>query len=207
MTNTERRILEHWMQVICATQGHDLDLDKAYTVFKAAYDTATGHSWPIEKFKQRAANWSFYGDDDGYIALRPQRSGFYKLVAVAGATNSIKHGLKEIQTANLPVWGAVDASLAHASKAFGFIRPPAWLVRRMAPMIGPEVFGNNGPTFNQDGSIQFDTDMGPQTKFFIGSKAYYLMAASKVDSMNVPYANKLTAALKMIVRGRALLPF
>ena len=51
-------------------EQENIDLDRAYELFTASYQKGTGTSWSKAKFMQRASNWTFYGDNDGYVAVR-----------------------------------------------------------------------------------------------------------------------------------------
>lgn len=79
-----------------------------YNIFKSSYEKSLGTSWTKEKFFNRAKNWLFFGDMNGFICIRPQKSGFYKLVGVGGDLKSILKGLNELNSLNKPIWGMVD---------------------------------------------------------------------------------------------------
>ena len=100
-----------------------VDPDEAYEIFKKEYIASTGHAWNKEKFMNRIYNWTFYGTPDGFVALRPQNSGFYKLVAAAGNMKGKYKGLLEIVDQHLPVWGIVTADIRDILKKKGFREP------------------------------------------------------------------------------------
>ncbi len=70
---------------------------KLFGMFEESYRKETGQAWSQPKFESRAQNWHFYGDEDGFVAVRPQRSGMKKLVGVAGSPKSIIKGVDQLQ--------------------------------------------------------------------------------------------------------------
>lgn len=169
-------------QVHCLfTESVDLDLDAAYNIFKKEYEQTTGKSWDIHHFKSRAANWEFYGDHNGYVALRPQNSGYYKLVASAGNNKSKYKALLEITSKNLPVWGLVTKDIASLLMKVGYKQPNFIERKILMSKIKYSVFGNSqlkevlpdgGIVVNQSGGI------GEVVKYFIGSPEYWKKAYS-----------------------------
>lgn len=155
----------------------DDNIDHIYDVFADSYLKSTGTTWSKEQFIRRARQWDFYGDENGYIAVRSQRSGYVKLVGVAGAPRSILKGLHEIQQLNLPLWGAVSAPIALMAKKQGFIYPSSipggkLIIRAIFNMIDPSVFGGMVDITN-DGQISIDTkDFGTVEKEIIFNKTY-----------------------------------
>ena len=99
------------------------DMDRIYELFNQEYMQSTGKSWTKDKFLQRSINWDFGGDENGFIATRPQRSGFVKLVGAAGSDKSKYKGFKELLQKNLPVWGMVDSKLASMLIKLGYRGP------------------------------------------------------------------------------------
>ena len=76
---------------------NEIDVDKAYQQFSESYQKSTGKAWEKYKFLNRIPNWIFYGDTDkGYISVRPQKSGLYKLVGIAGDDSNPISKLKSI---------------------------------------------------------------------------------------------------------------
>jgi hypothetical protein len=158
---------------------YDFDPDKLYDIFKTSYDEATGASWSKEKFMQRARNWTFYGDETGFVAFRQQASGMRKLVGVAGDTAGVVKGLKRLMDEGQPTWGAVSDRLAAASKRFGLIAPHKYLggpmvIKMIMKSIPASVFGGVTPVVNADGGVTIDyDDTGSATKYFVANKAYF----------------------------------
>jgi stage III sporulation protein SpoIIIAA len=162
-------------------RSKDIDIQIAYQLFKAEYEQSTGTSWSYEKFLQRAANWDFYGDEKGFITVRPQASGFVKLVGAAGSDKSKYKGFKELISKNLPVWGAVDSTILKLLQKLGYIKAPAILVKALIKTIGKNIFGGVDIIVNKDGSLTITyPDVGTVTKFFIGSPEYYKKLMSEI---------------------------
>lgn len=161
----------------------DMDLDKAYLVFKKEYEQKTGKAWDENHFKSRASNWEFYGDENGYIALRPQQSGYYKLVASAGSNKSKLKALLEIKSKALPVWGLVTKDIADMLTKLGY-KQPNFLERKiLMSKISSSVMGNSqikdtlsdgGILIHQSGGI------GDVVKYFVGSPEYWKKAYSSI---------------------------
>lgn len=148
--------------------------DNIYNLFKSSYEKTLGTSWSKDKFNTRAYNWLFYGDDNGFVAVRPQRSGFQKLVGVGGNAKSILKGLDELNSQNLPIWGMVSSDIQKLMNKKGFITPPAMLLKLLFKIIPKEVFGGSDFVINKDGSITLNyEDVGQATKYFIANKLYF----------------------------------
>ncbi len=155
-------------------QPFEPDLEKAYNMFSDSYIKSTGKTWDKEKFMQRSQNWNFYGDENGYVAVRPQMSGYVKLVGCAGNVKSILKGMKQIETLHLPIWGAMSGKLASMAEGMGYIRPPAWVMKKVFPIIGKSLFSGNDFKINDDGSVTVQYgDVGEATKYFVASKEYF----------------------------------
>lgn len=128
---------------------------------------------------QRARNWTFYGDETGFVAFREQASGMRKLVGVAGDTAGVVKGLKRLMDEGKPVWGAVSARLAAASKRFGLIAPHQYMggplvIKLIMASIPSSVFGGVKPVVNKDGGVTLDyDDTGSAVKYFVANKAYF----------------------------------
>lgn len=163
----------------------NLDLDKAYEIFKQSYEQETGASWSKDKFLNRAYDWTFYGDETGFIAVRFQRSGLAKLVGAAGNPRGILKGIKELQAENKPVWGMASANIAAQLEKLGFIRPPAKMLKVIAKIIPKSVFGGVDYTVNTDGSLTFNyNDVGAATKYFVANKLYFISILDQIKSGN-----------------------
>lgn len=163
----------------------DLNLDRAYDLFSAEYLAATGKTWDKDKFLNRSSNWDFYGDENGFVAVRNQRSGFVKLVGMAGSMKSKYKGFKEIIEIGVPLWGMVSKDIAPMALKMG-MRVPNWLERNiLKKAIDPSVFGNAKILgYTNDGGIEFDyPDIGRVTKYFIGTPAYYKKVSNEFKNI------------------------
>lgn len=166
------------MQIEASTLGTDMDLDKAYNIFEESYKKTVGTAWDKNKFVDRARDWIFYGDETGYVTVRPQRSGLLKLTGIAGNFKSALRGLNELLEEGKPVWGMVSAELANMAERVGFTvmrgMKTAIIMKILMPSIPSGVFGNTPFKVNMDGSITFDyPDVGTANKFFIANKEYF----------------------------------
>ncbi len=179
----------------------ELDLDKAYEIFKSSYEKATGSSWSKEKFMARSRNWKFYGDERGFVSVRPQRSGMMKLNGVAGNTKSILKGLKELLAEGHPTWGMVSKDMLAMAHKIGFITPPAFVLKILINMIPSSVLG--APyDMNDDGSITLHySDVGSSTKYFIGNKQYFKALIPQMTGMATNIAARSAInALQMLIK-------
>ena len=156
-------------------QGIKLDMTKAYDVFRKEYEESTGQSWTQDKFMQRASNWQFFGDENGFVAVRPQRSGFVKLVGMAGDNKSKLRGIQQIQQMGLPVWGMVSKDIKDIAVKRG-MREPNMIERTLlkqalnsAALGDAEILG-----YTPDNGVRLRyPDIGEVTKYMIGSPEYY----------------------------------
>ena len=164
---------------VMVSEDVNLDSDQLYDIFKTSYDDATGKSWSREKFMSRASNWTFYGNDKGFVAFREQSSGMRKLVGVAGDSSGVVLGLKQLKDEGKPVWGAVSDKLARAAKRFGFIAPHLLpggklAIKTLVSMIPKSVFGGITPEVTSDGGVTLSyDDIGDTKKFLIGNREYF----------------------------------
>lgn len=176
----------------------DLDLDSAYEIFRKSYEQETGASWDKNKFLSRARNWTFYGDNTGFVAVRFQRSGLAKLVGAAGNPRGILKGIKELQAENRPIWGMASAQIAAQLEKLGFIRPPAKMLKVIAKIIPKGVFGDVDYTVNADGSLTFNySDVGAATKYFVANAQYFNTILEQLKTNNhipVPMFTKIMIA-------------
>jgi hypothetical protein len=156
-------------------QGIKLDMTKAYDVFRQEYEESTGQSWSQDKFMQRARNWQFFGDENGFVAVRPQRSGFVKLVGMAGDNKSKLRGIQQIQQQGLPIWGMVSKDIKDMAVKRG-MREPNMIERTVlkqalnsAALGDAEILG-----YTSDNGVRLRyPDIGEVTKYMIGSPEYY----------------------------------
>lgn len=170
-----------------------LNLDKAYDVFNASYIKSTGKSWEKDKFLERAKNWTFYGDINGYVAVRTQHGGMIKLVGVAGSLKSIYRGMQEVKSkyANSPLWGMVSKEIADQIEKLG-LKPlklkndisSKIFLKLIKTIIPASVFGGAEiKGLNPDGTISFVySDIGEANKVLVGNDVYFNQLKDKVLS-------------------------
>lgn len=186
----------------------DIEKDNLYNIFKTSYEKTLGTSWDKSKFESRAYNWLFFGDQTGFISVRPQKSGMYKLVGVAGSLKGIISGLNELMATNKPIWGMVSNEIKNMAIKVGFITPSPYLIKIFLPMIPKDVFGGVDYEVNNDGSLTFKySDVGDSKKYFIGNDAYFdqlkslagdkikaatidKLKSATVDKIHLPFFNK-----------------
>jgi hypothetical protein len=168
-------------QIIKKFGYSDLDeqgKNKLFDQFQASYKKETGSSWERPKFDNRAQNWEFHGDTDGFIAVRPQQSGMKKMVGVAGDPRSIIKGVDSLQAEGGPIWGAVSSPLAAMAKKRGMIVPHLHfggptLIKAIIPTVPDKVFGGVRPQVQKDGGLVMDyPDVGKTTKYLVMNKEY-----------------------------------
>jgi hypothetical protein len=175
----------------------DEEQSKVFNVFKKSYEKSTGVSWDINKFRSRASNWVFFGDESGYVAVRPQASGLYKLVGVAGSPKGILSGLNELLATGRPIWGMVSNDIQGMAVKKGFKTPPPMVMRVLLKFIPKSVFGGVDFELNNDGSITMKySDVGDAKKYFIANDAYF----KKLKSDILPTMKDKLAELPMVVR-------
>lgn len=152
-----------------------IPLDKAYEIFRKEYEKSTGKSWDRNKFINRASDWEFYGDENGYVAVRRQRSGFVKMVGMAGDNRSKLKGMQDLLTMDLPLWGMVSKEIKDIAIRKG-MRQPNFLERQVLKRsIPPEVFGDAKILeYQNDGGVKFQyPDVGIVVKYLVGTPKYY----------------------------------
>lgn len=148
--------------------------EKIFDLFKKSYDKSVGASWSKDKFYDRAINWLFFGDGDGFVAVRPQQSGLYKLVGVAGNPRNILNGFDELIATNKPIWGMVSSDIQKMASKKGFRTPPSLLVNILIKMIPSSVFGGTDFDINSDGSLNMKySDVGTAKKYLVGNDEYF----------------------------------
>lgn len=161
-------------------KGYNMDLESAYNIFKTSYEASVGKSWTYDKFVSRAKDWTFYGDEEGYVAVRIQRSGMYKLVGSAGNYRSMYKGFKELDSKNVPIWGMATKEIKDMLVKLNFISPKAFVIKTLIKFIPKEVFGGVEVKVNSDGSVTFNyEDVGVIKKYFIGNKLYFKFLLEK----------------------------
>jgi len=173
----------------------DDEKEEMYLSFKKSYEKATGASWDQFKFKNRAYNWTFFGEKTGGIAVRNQRSGLVKMVSAFGSPKKVINGYKEMvsEIGNKPIWGVMTENLAIMLEKISnkeFKRAPKIFVKTVIPHI-KNIFGDIVLDVDKKtGAIVIDTPAGPMDKYFIANKNYYKdildKAKDKSDLIPVP---------------------
>lgn len=171
----QRKNLTESVQILTEERIMNLDLDKAYQIFYSEYMAATGKAWPKEKFLHKAQNWHFYGDSGGYVAVRPQKSGFVKLVATAGNMKSKYRALLELASSDVPLWGMVSADIKNILIKRGFKAPN--MIERviLKKMLEKDAISSGSfQGYTPDGGIKMTLpDIGPVVKYFVGTDSYW----------------------------------
>ncbi len=175
-----------------------------FNVFTQSYVKATGSSWDEKKFYSRAGEWIFFGDPSGFVTVRPQKSGFYKLTGVAGNPKSILRSLQELNSTNYPIWGMLTKELANILvKRYGFRMPNRLEGFVIGKLITKNVFGNVEYIRNPDGSLTFKyADVGETTKVFVGNREYYKKI--RRDALKRVFSPKQAVSENVITEKRAI---
>jgi len=181
-------------------KSYELDLVKAYELFKQSYEKATGQAWTFDKFVSRAKNWTFYGDENGFVAVRFQKSNRIKLVGVAGSTKSIIRGFNELNADNpgKAIWGAVSLEIANMiarlNPNYSVLKIPggmvgSFLFNAIKTILPTMIMGGASITGSKpDGSITFNyPDVGETNKVLVGNKEYFELLRSQLLLLpNIP---------------------
>lgn len=166
--------LEEKVNILQEAKIEHLDLAKAYDIFYNEYMASTGKAWSRDKFYHKASNWDFYGDDQGFVAVRPQQSGFYKLVATAGNRKSQYKALLELSTA-VPLWGMVSADIKNLIIKRGF-KQPNFIERKILEkyILSKNITDGTFEGFTDDGGAKLTLpDIGETIKYFVGNNLYW----------------------------------
>ncbi len=161
----------------------DPTLLRRYELFKQSYEKATQTSWTFDKFKERSKYWDFFGDHNGFVSIRLQRSGLYKFTSVAGDLNSISKGLEDIHKKDIPVWGAVSPKISNImAKKFGYSIPNTFLLKMLYKVFKKSV-GDIDTELNSDGTITIHYgDVGTVTKVIILNKGAFSIVKTMIKN-------------------------
>jgi YD repeat-containing protein len=153
-----------------------IPLNVAYEIFKKEYINSTGKSWNYNKFLDRARNWEFYGDENGYVAIRNQKSGFVKLVGMAGNNKSKLKGINDLTQMKLPLWGLVSKEIKDIAIRKGMREPTQEEKDLLKSNISSTVFGDAEILeFTTDGGIKLKyPDVGVVIKYMVGTPEYFV---------------------------------
>lgn len=168
---------------------YDLNDDEQiniYQLYKNSYEKSVGNAWDENKFFERAEDWEFFGDKEGYVAARLQNSGMYKLAVVGGNIRGILKGMQELSSLNKPTWGMVSKDLLPMVQRLDFKTPNAVTMNLLLRLIPKEVFGGVDFKINLDGSITLKySDTGDAKKYFVGNKQYFDFLKNQIkDKVN-----------------------
>lgn len=176
----------------------DNDKDTLYKNFSDTYIDSTGASFSRDDFDWRADNWEFYGDINGGVTVRRQRSGLLKLTSsyesidpTTGKHNTIGvlKGLESLMLDNpdTPIWGAMPPDMSKLLTMVSkrkcptneFSPVPAPLVIALGPKLMKAVGSSDAldviknPLDKNFGCIIMDTPAGPMAKKLVANRAYY----------------------------------
>lgn len=158
-----------------------------YKTFKQTYEKSTGTSWDFDKFVQRSKNWKFFGNIEGFVTVRVQKSGFWKITGCAGSTKGILKGLEELVSKNVPLWTAASGEIVDMLKKKEFIVFKGILygfaIKTFVDNVDPVVFGDEIEKVESDGAIVFKLDGKTVKKYFACNKLYIKEA---IKSNKVP---------------------
>jgi hypothetical protein len=108
--------------------------------------------------------------------LRPQRSGFYKLVGTAGSNKSKYKAFLEIESLNLPVWGMVSKEVANLLLKRSYRMPTTEEIESLKILLSGNYILGDAKLVEllPDGGIILDyPDVGRVVKYFVGSEPYW----------------------------------
>jgi hypothetical protein len=170
--------VENYNLLLDSFTPESYDMDRIYELFNQEYIQSTGKSWTKDKFLNRAKDWEFWGDENGFVATRKQQSGFIKLVGAAGSNKSKYQGFKELINSNLPVWGLVDITISNLLKKLNY-RGPNMIERvvlnqllksgKMQSVLGDAKIEK----LEGDKLTLTYPDIGTVEKYFMGSPEYW----------------------------------
>lgn len=161
--------------------------EELYKTFKSSYEKSTGSSWSYDKFVQRSKNWKFYGTIEGFVTVRIQNSGFWKITGCAGSPKGILKGLDELMETGKPLWTAASGELVDMLKKKGFIVFKGlfygFAMKTLVKNIDSSVFGDEIEDVNSDAGIVFNLDGKQAIKYFACNKEYLKQI---MDSDKIP---------------------
>jgi hypothetical protein len=179
-------------------RGNQLTPDEVrdlYQLFHHAYMNSIGSSWPIEKFASRIQDWLLFGNSEGFVTAREQRSGIIKLTGSAGNPKGIFIGLNELMSTNRPIWGIVTPDIAKMLSKKGFIIPNKMFVNVIFKLIPDSVLGGD-ININSNGTLKvYGNDGNSMDKVFVANKLYY-----KELILNNEIGDKLPNIIKLWIK-------
>lgn len=132
---------------------------QVFDMFSRSYKKATGESWDESFFRGRARNWVFYGNEHGFVAARPQKSGMLKIVGSAGHPAAVHKAMQHALQEKMPVWAAASPELANGMiKHYGMKSVSPMLIKQMAPLLAEHGVLGDGEIkhIQDDGTIHLN---------------------------------------------------
>lgn len=175
------------------TDAYNKELEKAQ---KEGRQPNVVQPWTRSHFESRASNWSFYGDDKGYVTARFQRNkenpddSMFKLVGTAGSPKAQLKGFLELQKTGKAIWGVVTENIKDMAVRFGFITPSAESMKVLRDFIPEGVQVSEMISgINDDGSVQVKMPNDQIiTKFYIANDIYYkTLAKNNLSKFDIEY--------------------
>jgi len=163
----------HYTLMVESAPIPNMDLDKAYDVFRNEYIKSTGYSWPKETFISKAKHWTFYGNDTGWIAAKKNNNDYMKLVAMAGNMMRKTKTLRALVQTNVPLYGVCTANVVPFLSGAGMMPPPnkyALDAALQLNILGDATFID----YSDDGGIILNfPGIGKLTKYVMGTPAFW----------------------------------
>lgn len=200
-----RQTQENPLEVRHGSKMSPDDLQAAHELFRRSYEEATGAAFSYDQFVSRARNWTFIGNEKGYVAVREQDGGLLKLVGSAGDKRLVFRAMQSLIEGDAPVWGAVTEDLKDMSSRIGMY---SLSTPETASLIkGLSRFMRSLPiqSVNDDGSITVNTPSGAQNKFLIGNKAYLDLMENK-PPIKMPFSKTVMKKVMDTVRRQTDAP-
>lgn len=193
----------------------NMNMDVAFDIFQKSYTKATGKSWDKDKFINRARDWEFYGDDNGFVAAREQRSGLIKLVGAAGSLKSVYKGMQDIQHlySDKSVWGLVSKDIGSQLERLGFYVfrltggiSDKLMITFIKNLIPSSVLGGASITgIDSNGILNLNYgDVGAVDKVLIGNTMYFNFLINNIQANEkIPniMKNKIISTIDNIING------
>ncbi len=188
-------LLERAFNGLTGSQLTTKEIDDLYLIFKQSYMNSIGSAWPIEKFKSRVQDWLLFGNSDGFVTARLQRSGMLKLTGSAGNPKGILFGLNELMATNKAIWGVVTPDIAGMLQKKGFIIPNKLFMKIIFKLIPTNVLGPDVHV-NSDGTLNVTSGDGSMNKIFVANKLYY-----KELLLNNEIGDKIPNIIKLWIKA------
>ena len=179
------------------TDAYNKELEKAQ---KEGRQPNVVQPWTRDHFESRARNWSFYGDEKGYVTARYQNNkenpedSMFKLVGTAGSPKAQLKGFLELQKTGKAIWGVVTENIKDMAVRFGFITPSADAMKVLKDFIPEGVQVSEMISgINDDGSVQVKMPNDQViNKFYIANDIYYkTLAKNNLSKFDITYTEEI----------------